>query len=119
MTIEIRETKEIQQQDVIALYKANEWSSAEKPAELYQGLLNSHSLITAWHKDKRVGLGNALSDGFLLFIILICWYIRIIRVKESEHLFLKGLEKNMMDFISRFWLRMAKLSGFMKSVDLN
>jgi GNAT superfamily N-acetyltransferase len=66
MTIEIRETKEIQQQDVIALYKANEWSSAEKPAELYQGLLNSHSLITAWHKDKLVGLGNALSDGFLV-----------------------------------------------------
>lgn len=66
MTIEIQETKELSKDDVIALYKANGWSSAEKPDELINGLLNSHSLVTAWHEGKLVGLGNSLSDGFLV-----------------------------------------------------
>lgn len=28
--------------------------------------MNSHSFVTAWDSDKLVGLGNALSDGFLV-----------------------------------------------------
>ena len=48
------------------MYKANEWSSAEKPNQLYNGLINSHSLITAWDDNQLVGLGNAISDGFLV-----------------------------------------------------
>ncbi|MBC7912621.1 MAG: GNAT family N-acetyltransferase [Pyrinomonadaceae bacterium] len=64
--IEIKETKDIPLSAILELYKANHWSSAEKPAELYSALLNSHSLITAWHNDKLVGLGNSLSDGYLV-----------------------------------------------------
>jgi GNAT superfamily N-acetyltransferase len=66
MNIAIKDTKEVEPNDIIALYRANKWSSAEKPNELYNGLLNSHSLVTAWHENKLVGLGNALSDGFLV-----------------------------------------------------
>ena len=66
MHIEIKETFEIEQASIIELYKANEWSSAEKPDQLYLGLLNSHSLVTAWHEEQLVGLGNALSDGHLV-----------------------------------------------------
>jgi GNAT superfamily N-acetyltransferase len=66
MTITIKDTKDINPDAIITLYKANQWSSAEKPNELYNALLNSHSLITAWHEDRLVGLGNALSDGFLV-----------------------------------------------------
>jgi GNAT superfamily N-acetyltransferase len=66
MPIEIRETVSIAQNDVVELYKANSWSSAEKPEQLYKALLNSHSLVTAWHNEKLVGLGNALSDGYLV-----------------------------------------------------
>lgn len=29
-------------------------------------MLNSHSLVTAWDDDCLVGLGNALSDGYLV-----------------------------------------------------
>ncbi|MDE1191858.1 MAG: GNAT family N-acetyltransferase [Arachidicoccus sp.] len=64
--IEIKETKDILIDNVIEIYKANYWSSAEKPNELLNALLNSHSLITAWDNDKLVGLGNALSDGYLV-----------------------------------------------------
>jgi len=51
---------------VLALYRANEWSSAKKPKLLHKALLASHSLITAWDGSRLVGLGNAISDGFLV-----------------------------------------------------
>lgn len=66
MTIEIRETLDVLQKDILTIYKANNWSSAQKPDTLYKALLNSHSLITAWDEDRLVGLGNALSDGYLV-----------------------------------------------------
>jgi len=66
MIIAIKETKDVKQDDIIAIYKANHWSSAEKPDQLFQALINSHSFISAWHNEKLVGLGNALSDGFLV-----------------------------------------------------
>ncbi|MFT2008734.1 GNAT family N-acetyltransferase [Pontibacter sp. 13R65] len=66
MSIIISETKEVNLHDIVALYQANKWSSAEKPDLLYKALLNSHSLITAWDSKSLVGLGNAISDGFLV-----------------------------------------------------
>lgn len=48
------------------LYEANEWSAAQKPDLLLKGLINSHSLITAWDGDTLAGLGNAISDGHLV-----------------------------------------------------
>lgn len=66
MNIEIKETKAVLKPDIIAIYTANQWSSAEKPELLYNALMNSHSLLTAWDGSRLVGLGNALSDGFLV-----------------------------------------------------
>ena len=51
---------------VIALYAANGWSAASKPQELCKALRNSHSIVSAWIGEELVGLGNALSDGFLV-----------------------------------------------------
>lgn len=51
---------------VITLYKANNWSAANKPKQLYKALLNSDSLITAWNNETLIGLGNAISDGHLM-----------------------------------------------------
>ncbi len=66
MEIIISETRDLKIEEIIELYKANKWSSAEKPNELYNALINSHSLITAWKGNKLVGLGNAISDGYLV-----------------------------------------------------
>lgn len=66
MDIRIVETKDIELQQIIGLYKANEWSAANKPVALKNALFNSHSLITAWDEEKLVGLGNAISDGYLV-----------------------------------------------------
>ncbi|MGB4837422.1 MAG: GNAT family N-acetyltransferase [Saprospiraceae bacterium] len=66
MNIEIKETKDVLPTDILSIYSANHWSSANKPDQLYRALLHSHSFITAWDHDKLVGLGNALSDGHLV-----------------------------------------------------
>ena len=56
----------IEQSEVIALYRANEWSSAEKPDQLLAALRNSHSLVTARLNGQLIGIGNAISDGYLV-----------------------------------------------------
>ena len=66
MNLTISERRDIKLEDIIDLYKANKWSSAEKPNELYMGLINYHSLISAWDNDKLVGIGTASSDGYLV-----------------------------------------------------
>jgi GNAT superfamily N-acetyltransferase len=66
MQITYADTRDIDLDKVIALYTANHWSSANKPKELHQALVNSHSLVTAWHGSELVGLGNAISDGALV-----------------------------------------------------
>jgi GNAT superfamily N-acetyltransferase len=53
-------------ESILTLYRANEWSAAQKPEKLHQALLASHSLVTAWDGEKLVGLGNAISDGHLV-----------------------------------------------------
>ena len=52
--------------EVIELYKANGWSSAEKPEKLMPALKNSDALVTARISGKLVGIGNAISDGSLV-----------------------------------------------------
>ncbi len=56
----------LEQSEVIALYRANEWSSAEKPEQLLAALRNSHSLVTARLNGHLIGIGNAISDGHLV-----------------------------------------------------
>lgn len=56
----------VEQEEVLALYKANKWSAAEKPSQLLPALRNSHSLVTARVLGNLVGIGNAISDGHLV-----------------------------------------------------
>ncbi|OJJ20169.1 GNAT family N-acetyltransferase [marine bacterium AO1-C] len=66
MNIQIKETRDILLEQILELYRLNEWSSANKPTELFQGLMNSHALVSAWEGEKLVGIGNAISDGHLV-----------------------------------------------------
>lgn len=56
----------IDDEEVVALYKANAWSSAGKPQKLLAALRNSDALVTARVDGRLVGLGNAISDGHLV-----------------------------------------------------
>lgn len=64
--IQYSDTRELEAESVLALYRANGWSSAKKPELLHKALLASHSLFTAWDGTRLVGLGNAISDGYLV-----------------------------------------------------
>lgn len=64
--VQLKDKKEVDLGQLIEVYRANKWSSAEKPELLYNALINSHTLITAWIDEKLIGLGNAISDGYLV-----------------------------------------------------
>ena len=66
MQVAISLNDSINANEVVDLYKANAWSSAEKPNELLAALRNSHSLVTARMSARLVGIGNAISDGHLV-----------------------------------------------------
>jgi ribosomal protein S18 acetylase RimI-like enzyme len=65
-TVHYSDRRDLPPDGLIALYQANDWSSAEKPELLHKALVASHSLYSAWDGSKLVGLGNAISDGFLV-----------------------------------------------------
>lgn len=66
MNVHISLADQPNEAEVIALYRANEWSSASKPAQLMAALANSHALVTARINGNLVGLANAISDGHLV-----------------------------------------------------
>jgi GNAT superfamily N-acetyltransferase len=64
--IELREIRDFTIEQVLKLYHANKWTSAKDPKKLFDALMNSHSLVTAWDGGTLIGLGNAISDGSLV-----------------------------------------------------
>lgn len=66
MEILISMNDQINTEEVLELYLANNWSSAKKPEQLLSALRNSHRLVTARYNGRLVGLGNAISDGYLV-----------------------------------------------------
>ena len=66
MDIQIELNGKTEEIEVVTLYRANEWSSAEKPERLLPALRNSHTLVTARIEGVLVGIGNAISDGHLV-----------------------------------------------------
>jgi GNAT superfamily N-acetyltransferase len=83
---------------LINLYRANAWSSAEKPELLHKALSASHSLVTAWDGEKLVGLGNALSDGFM-----VAYYSHLLVLPEYQG---RGIGMQLMQLL------LARYEGF-------
>jgi hypothetical protein len=77
--IQYCDSKEVPIESVLSLYRANDWSSANKPDQQHQGLLHSDSLVTAWEGERLVGLANAISDRFS-----VVYYFRISRFGASH-----------------------------------
>ncbi len=64
--VELRDDVNLPRKAVLELYRECGWSSASKPDQLLTALANSHTVISAWHSQSLVGLGNAISDGALV-----------------------------------------------------
>ena len=96
--IQYSETRDLPVESVLALYRANEWSSAEKPELLHRALLASHSLVTAWDGARLIGLGNAISDG-----CLVVYYPHLLVLPEYQG---RGIGTRLMQML------MARYDGF-------
>lgn len=66
IVITFSENKDIPVAQLLFLYKANHWSSARQPDALRQAMLHSDAVVSAWNGGQLVGIGNAISDGFLV-----------------------------------------------------
>ncbi|MBV2091258.1 MAG: GNAT family N-acetyltransferase [Candidatus Thiodiazotropha sp. (ex Ctena orbiculata)] len=66
MNLKIEINGEIGTEEVVALYRANGWSAAEKPDKLLAALRHSDNRVTARIDGRLVGIGNAISDGHLV-----------------------------------------------------
>ena len=64
--IRFSEQRDIPIEKIVALYEENGWSSAKKPALLQKALSNSATLISAWASEQLIGIGNAITDGYLV-----------------------------------------------------
>jgi len=98
MDIQISLNDQVEDEEVLAIYKANKWSSAEKPAQLLSALRGSHSLVTARISGNLVGIGNAISDGHL-----VVYYPHMLVHPQYQR---KGIGKKMIEAMQ------SKYSGF-------
>ncbi|MFK8183743.1 MAG: GNAT family N-acetyltransferase [Phormidesmis sp.] len=87
--ITFREQKDIAVEQLRQLYLANDWSSGRKPTALHRALENSHSVVSAWDGGMLVGVGNALSDGFL-----VVYYAHLLVHPDYQR---QGIGKQIMD----------------------
>jgi ribosomal protein S18 acetylase RimI-like enzyme len=97
-TIQYSDRRDLPREGVAALYRANGWSSAEKPDLLLKAMAGAHSLFSAWDGAKLVGLGNAISDGHL-----VVYYPHLIVLPEYQG---HGIGTELMRLL------MARYAGF-------
>ena len=93
--LEISLNDHIQEDEVLDLYKANGWSAAEKPDKLLPALRNSHSLVTARLESRLIGIGNAISDGFL-----VVYYLHLLVHPEYQG---KDIGRKMMEAMQKIY----------------
>ena len=63
MNIIYTEEKIFTQKNVEELFLYVGWVSGQYPSRLYKALMNSSTVITAWHNEKLVGLVRVLDDS--------------------------------------------------------
>ena len=91
MEVDISLNDNLEDQETLAIYRANKWSSAERPQKLMAALRNSHSLVTARISGVLVGLGNAISDGHL-----VVYYPHLLVHPQQQG---KGIGRKMMEVL--------------------
>ncbi|WP_286862471.1 MULTISPECIES: GNAT family N-acetyltransferase [Sphingobacterium] len=111
MNITLSVNRDLNADDILQLYQANKWSAAEKPELLMKALLNSHSLVTAWDGTTLVGLGNAISDGYL-----VVYYPHLLVLPSYQS---KGVGRLIMDKMQEIYkdFHMQMLTADGKAID--
>ncbi|OOM15815.1 GNAT family N-acetyltransferase [Clostridium saccharobutylicum] len=63
MKITYTEEKKFTQEELQQLFLSVGWVSGRYPSRLHKALMNSSTVLTAWDKDKLVGLVRVLDDS--------------------------------------------------------
>lgn len=113
MHVEVSMQDTIEQSEVVALYRANEWPSAEKTDQLLAALRNSHSLVTACLNGQLIGIGNAISDGHLV----VYFPHMLVHPSHQEQGIGKRMMQTMQEIYGGFHQQMLTTDG--KAVDFN
>lgn len=61
--IRYEKKKDFEIEEIRELFMSVKWDSGKYPEKIVKGLKNSSIVISAWDKDKLVGLIRALDDG--------------------------------------------------------
>ncbi|MEI2273117.1 GNAT family N-acetyltransferase [Sphingobacterium sp. ML3W] len=111
MNIKLSVNRDLNANDILQLYQANKWSAAEKPELLMKALVNSHSLVTAWDSATLIGLGNAISDGYL-----VVYYPHLLVLPSYQG---KGVGRLIMDKMQEIYkdFHMQMLTADGKAID--
>lgn len=84
---------EISKEQLVNLFKAVGWKTAEYPEELYNAIKNSEYVMSVWKDENLVGLISAITDGYINV------FITYLLVKpEYQNM---GLGKIMLDDFSK------------------
>ncbi|RZF62567.1 GNAT family N-acetyltransferase [Sphingobacterium corticibacterium] len=116
MEIVLNDTRNITADQILPLYEANAWNAAQKPDLLLKGLINSHSLITAWDGDILVGLGNAISDGHLVVYYPHLLVLPSYQGKGIGHMIMDKMQEIYKDFHMQMLTADSKAIDFYKKV---
>lgn len=69
MEIRFTEEKVFTREQVQQLFLSVNWISGQYPDKLYQALMHSSTVLTAWDGDKLIGLVRVLDDTAMLAVL--------------------------------------------------
>ena len=79
MNITYTEEKRFNQEQIEKLFLSVGWISGKYPGRLYQALLHSSTVLSAWDRERLIGLVRVLDDGGMLA------YIHYVLVHPEYH----------------------------------
>lgn len=69
MYITYKETKDFTEEQLAELFLSVKWKSGKYPEKLVQGMKHSSHVISAWDKERLIGLIRGLDDGVTVAFI--------------------------------------------------
>ena len=104
MEIRFTEEKVFTREQVQQLFLSVNWMSGQYPDKLYQALMHSSTVLTAWDGDKLIGLVRVLDDKAMLAVLhyvlvdpayhgrgIAGKMIEMVKEKYKEFLYIEGM----------------------------
>lgn len=90
MNIKYTEEKCFTKEQIQELFLSVQWVSGQYPERLYKALMNSSTVITAWDKERLVGLVRVLDDTEMVAYM---HYVLVKPAYQGHHIAHEMIEK--------------------------